>query len=76
MIDIVEISKNVTSYVKSKSEELLVCPKNARIPIFSLPCKLNRECNFLGSKFLCCKSRCIQGTAPPKPEVMHKRKYK
>lgn len=73
----VETRKNITA-PKTKlivrSPPKLVCPKNVRVPIFSIPCDNSRECNFLGAGFVCCKYRCIKGIPPPKAEVKHSRK--
>ncbi|XP_017776305.1 PREDICTED: uncharacterized protein LOC108562465 isoform X2 [Nicrophorus vespilloides] len=61
--------RNVTKSAKTQN---LVCPSSdVRPPIFSLPCDSTGDCKIFGPGLVCCRRRCLQGIAPPKPEVKH-----
>jgi hypothetical protein len=67
------VSKQATLQNK---EELICPPVSVTVPIFSFPCKTDKDCDILGQ--LCCnvdgKMRCRKGVPRPTPKPTHTRK--
>lgn len=61
----IRTEKNV---VKKK---YLVCPNSDKRQFFSISCKSNEDCAFLGKNVLCCNDKCSKGVPPPIVEPTH-----
>lgn len=78
--DLKEASSSSTAVSARENNRILVCPsdKDFRpqiLPIFSIPCQKNADCNFLGKDLLCCTKKCINGVAEIRNDIAHSPRF-